>query len=72
LLAAGGRWWGTGKWLVHELREYDAARGTSYVLRLHAGLAAAVERDAVLLAVVAEEILDAAGGRLWAGYRAEG
>jgi hypothetical protein len=39
---------------------------------LHAGLAAAVERDAVLLAVVAEEILDAAGGRLWAGYRAEG
>lgn len=72
LLAAGGRWWGTGKWLVHELREYDAARETSYVLRLHAGLAAAVERDAVLLEVVAEEILDAAGGRLWAGYRAEG
>lgn len=72
LLAADGRWWGTGKWLVHELREYDAAHETSYALRLHAGLAAAVEGDGVLLAVVAEEILDGAGGRLWVGYRAEG
>jgi predicted nucleotidyltransferase len=72
LLAADGRWWGTGKWLVHELREYDATHETSYALRLHAGLAAAVEGDGVLLAVVAEEILDGAGGRLWAGYRAEG
>ena len=72
LLAADGRWWGTGKWLVHELREYDAAHGTSYALRLHAGLVAAVERDPMLLTVVAEEILEGAGGRLWAGYRAEG
>ena len=72
LLAADGRWWGTGKWLVHELREYDAAHDTSYARRLHAGLAAAVERDTVLLSVVVEEILEAVGGRLWAGYRAEG
>jgi predicted nucleotidyltransferase len=72
LLAADGCWWGTGKWLVHELREYDAAHGTSYAIRLHAGLAAAVERDPVLLMVVAEEILDATGGRLWVGYRVEG
>ena len=72
LLAADRRWWGTGKWLVHELREYDAAHETSYALRLHAGLAAAVGGDGVLLAVVAEEILDGAGGRLWVGYRAEG
>jgi len=72
LLAADGRWWGTGKWLVRELRDHDAAHGTSYALRLHAGLAAAVERDPVLLTVVAEEILEAAGGRLWAGYRVEG
>jgi hypothetical protein len=72
LLAADGRWWGTGKWLVHELREYDAAHATAYALRLHAGLAAAVGGDGVLLAVVAEEILDGAGGRLWVGYRAEG
>ena len=71
LLAADGRWWGTGKWLVHELREYDAAHATSYSLRLHAGLAAAIDRDPVLLTVVVEEILEGAGGRLWAGYRAE-
>jgi predicted nucleotidyltransferase len=72
LLAADSRWWGTGKWLVRELRDFDAAHGTSYALRLHAGLEAAVEGDPVLLTVVAEEILDDAGGRLWAGYRAEG
>jgi len=72
LLAADGRWWGTAKWLVRELRAYDAVHGTSYALRLHAGLAAALDRDAVLLAVVVEEILDGVGGRLWAGYRAEG
>ena len=74
--AAAGRptvdWWGTGKWLVRELRRHDAAHGTSYALRLHAGLAAAVERDPVLLTVVAEEILEATGGRLWAGYRVDG
>jgi predicted nucleotidyltransferase len=72
LLAMDGRWWGTGKWLVRELRAYDAAHGTSYALRLHAGLRAAVARDPVLLMVVAEEILDAAGGPLWVGYRVEG
>jgi predicted nucleotidyltransferase len=72
LLAADARWWGTGKWLVRELRERDEARDTSYTLRLHAGLVAAVEGDPVLLAIVAEEILDLAGGPLWVGYRAEG
>ena len=72
LLAVDGRWWGTGKWLIHELRERDAIHGTSYALRLHAGLVSAVERDPVLLTVVAEEILEAAGGRLFAGYRLEG
>jgi hypothetical protein len=72
LLALDGRWWGTGKWLVRELREHDVARGTSYALRLHAALVSAVERDPALLTVVAEEILETAGGRLWAGYRLEG
>jgi predicted nucleotidyltransferase len=72
LLATDARWWGTGKWLVRELRERDEAHGSSYALRLHAGLVAAVEGDPVLLTVVAEEILEAAGGPLWAGYRAEG
>jgi hypothetical protein len=72
LLSLDGRWWGTGKWLVRELRERDAAHGTAYALRLHAALVSAVERDPVLLTVVAEEILEEAGGRLWAGYRVEG
>ena len=72
LLAVDGRWWGTGKWLIRELREYDAAHRTSYTLRLHAALVSAVERDPVLLTVVAEEILERAGGRLWAGFRVEG
>jgi predicted nucleotidyltransferase len=72
LLATDARWWGTGKWLVRELRELDEAHGSSYALRLHAGLVAAVERDPVLLMVVAEEILEAAGGPLWEGYRADG
>jgi hypothetical protein len=72
LLMLDGRWWGTGKWLVRELRDHDAAHGTSYALRLHAALVSAVERDPVLLTVVAEEILEEAGGRLWAGYRVEG
>jgi len=72
LLAVDGRWWGTGKWLVRELQEYDAGHETSYALRLHAGLVAAVEGDPVLLTVVVEEILEASGGRLWVGYRAEG
>jgi predicted nucleotidyltransferase len=72
LLAIDCRWWGTGKWLVRELRDQDVARGTSYALRLHAGLVAAVEGDPVLLVVVAEEILEAAGGRLFSGYRLEG
>lgn len=72
LLALDGRWWGTGKWLVRELRDHDTAHGSSYAIRLHAGLVAAVERDPVLLTVVVEEILDAAGGRLWVGYRVEG
>lgn len=72
LLAADGRWWGTSKWLVRELREYDAVHGTGYAPRLHAGLAAAVHQDPVLLAAVVEEVLAGVGGRLWAGYRAEG
>ena len=72
LLAADARWWGTSKWLVRELREYDAVHATTYALRLHAGLAAAVDQAPDQLLLVAEEILDSVGGRLWAGYRAEG
>lgn len=72
LLAAHGRWWGTGKWLVRELRSYDAAHGTSYAERLHAALAAAVDGSAESLIALADEVLGPLGGRLWSGYRAAG
>ena len=72
LLAAEGRWGGTGKWLVRELTAYDAAAGTEYAARLHAGLVAAVLGDVAPLTTVADDVLGRLGGRLWAGYRAGG
>ena len=71
-LASAGRWSGTGKWLVRELEAYDAATGSAYTARLHAGLRSALDGDVRTLAEVAGEILAAAGGRLRAGYRAAG
>lgn len=70
LLAAAGRWSGTGKWLVREVDEYDAAYGSAYAERLDQGLQAALSGDPNPLAAVAEEVLDGVGGRLWAGYSA--
>ncbi len=72
LLAAGGCWGGTAKWLVRELGAYDAARGTRYGPRLHGGLVTAIHGDTTLLVEVVDEILAGSGGRLWAGYRASG
>lgn len=72
LLAAGGGWGGTGKWLVRELATYDAANGTWFGSRLHDGLVAAVTGDPGPLTRVADEVLAGSGGRLWAGYRAGG
>lgn len=72
LLAEGGCWWGTGKWLARELASYDRAFGTRLSVRLHGGLVAAIHGEPTLLAEVAGEILDASGGRLWAGYRLGG
>lgn len=70
LLAAAGRWSGTGKWLVREVRAYDEAAGTAYAGLLHEGLHAALDGDPVPLTAVADDVLDRVGGRLWAGYRA--
>lgn len=72
LLAAAGRWGGTGKWLVRELQAYDAARRTRFAPRLHGGLVAAIHGEPTLLVEVADEVLAASGGRLWEGYRAGG
>ena len=72
LLAAGGGWGGTGKWLVRELAAYDATHGTLFGPRLHDGLVAAVTGDPGPLARVTDEVLAVSGGRLWAGYRVSG
>jgi hypothetical protein len=71
LLVAGG-WWGSGKWLVRELRVCDARDGTSYAERLDSGLRAALSGDRTWLTAAATAILDEAGGRLWEGHRAGG
>lgn len=70
LLGVGGGWWGTGMWLVHELRTYDAAAGTSYASCLHGALLASLDGDPGPLTTVGEQVLERAGGRLWAGYSA--
>ncbi len=72
LLAGAGCWWGTSKWLVRELRGYDETHDTAYASRLHAALVAAIDGDVAPLTTVADEVLDAHGGRHWAGYRASG
>ncbi len=72
LLAAGGCWGGTAKWLVRELTAYDVERGTRFGPRLHGGLVAAIHGEPALLVTVVDEVLAGSGGRLWAGYRAGG
>lgn len=67
-LAVAGRWWGTGKWLARELEAYDAPLAG----RLHDALVAGVAGRVDALVAVAGEVLDRAGGPLWAGYRAGG
>lgn len=69
LLLATAEWWsGTGKWLVRELEASDEANGTSFATQLHAALHAALAGDPSSLAKTADEALDRAGGRLWAGF----
>jgi len=72
LLAAGGCWGGSAKWLVHELASYDATHGTRFGPRLHSGLVGAIHGETTLLGEVVDEILAGSGGRLWVGYRASG
>ncbi|MEV1244699.1 cupin domain-containing protein [Nonomuraea sp. NPDC050022] len=62
-LTSAGRWHGSGKWLLRELRAYDAALADE-LLSAH--------DDPVRLAATAGSVLERAGGRLWEGYRADG
>jgi hypothetical protein len=66
-LATSGWWEGGGKWLVREVEACDRARGTAFAERLHIGLRAAFAGEIGPLVVVADEVLELAGGRLWEG-----
>lgn len=68
LLDVNGRWRGGGKWLMRELISFDVAGGTSWALRLDAGLTAALVGDTAPLRETAEDCLTLAGGRLWEGF----
>ena len=59
-LVAGGRWLGTGKWLLRELRAADPKL---------AGELLAAREDPARLSALADGVLARAGGRLWDGYR---
>ncbi|GAA3643504.1 nucleotidyltransferase domain-containing protein [Microlunatus ginsengisoli] len=68
LLACAGRWTGTGKWLVREVQALDEDDGSDYANRLHDGLHEALDGRPDALTVVADEILQQAGGRLGDGF----
>ena len=66
-LALSNAWTGSGKWLVRELKHLDQSEGTDLTHRLQSGLHAAIDGDKDPLSVVAERVLQRAGGRLWVG-----
>lgn len=68
VLDLNGCWRGGGKWLMRELTALDTAAGTTWALRLDAGLAAALAGDTAPLREIAEGCLALAGGRLWEGF----
>lgn len=72
VLGAHGRWSGTGKWLLRELRAMDAERDTDHAQALLAGLAATVGGDTTRMQAAVEAVLITVGGRLFDGYRRAG
>lgn len=62
-LDAARHWMGAGKWLLRELRDLDSALAQRW-LDAHG--------DPVAIEAVAREVLDTAGGPLFAGYRVAG
>jgi hypothetical protein len=59
-LILAGAWLGSGKWLLRELRAADADLADRLVAAIG---------DRRQLMGIADEVLDRAGGRFWAGYR---
>jgi len=66
-LACAGTWHGTGKWLVRELTRLDGQQGTDLTADLDDALTRALAGDVGPLTAVADRVLDACGGRFWAG-----
>lgn len=71
VLLANGRWSGSGKWLVRELRHLDDARGTTHGDDTVSGLCAAGRGDVEPLRHAVGVILTECGGRMFDGYRRE-
>ncbi|WP_328910967.1 nucleotidyltransferase domain-containing protein [Streptomyces sp. NBC_00234] len=67
-LIVGGSWNGSGKWLARRLETTAPGLG----MRLHEGVRHLSAGRTEPLAAVVDEVLDQAGGRLWAGYRRGG
>lgn len=72
ILGAGGRWCGTGKWLLRELEAFDADRGTGHAASLLGGLAAVGRGDITPMQEAVTAALAPLGGRFFEGYRREG
>lgn len=72
LLGANGRWSGTGKWLLRELRALDADRDTNHADALLHGLSAASHGDIGPMQGAVNAALAPLGGRLFDGYRRSG
>jgi hypothetical protein len=62
-LGSAGHWSGNGKWLLRELRDLDADLADRWI---------AAHGDEAATASFARDVLDAAGGPLFAGYRVIG
>ena len=62
-LAIGPHWTGSGKWLLRELRDLDPELAERWV---------SANGDPAAMGVIAREVLDRAGGPLFAGYQARG
>lgn len=72
LLTGAGRWTGTGKGLLRELRRYDATQQTSWAETLPHGLVAVHDGDVQPMIMTCDQILEPYGGRLFDGFRLGG
>lgn len=72
LLTGAGRWTGTGKGLLRELRRYDATQQTAWAKDLPQGLIVIHTGDVQPMITTCDLILEPHGGRLFDGFRLGG